>query len=153
MDTAWILVAHRSGAKLFERRGRELSLLREIPHQEGRFQDKELGTDKPGRNFDRQGQGRHAVGSEQQQAAERETMRFVRELAGVLEDGRVHKLYSNLVLVAEPRVLGELRSAVTPQTGELISATQGKDLAWMEPQAMKDYLQDIMWPLPRKSQH
>jgi len=150
MDTAWILVAHRSGAQIYEKRGKKLELLKEIAHAEGRLQDKDLGTDKPGRSFDRVGKGRHAMGREQQRAAEHEAMRFIRQLAGLLEDGRVHNRFSKLVLVAEPRFLGEMRAALTPETGALISTTQGKDLAWMDTQAIKAYLQDVTWPPPRQ---
>jgi protein required for attachment to host cells len=147
MDTAWILVAHRSGAKLFENRGRQLNLVQEIPHAEGRLQDKDLGTDKPGRSFDRMGEGRHAMSTDQK-PTERETVQFARELAGLLEDGRIHKRYSTLVLVAEPRFLGELRAVLSPQTGALVTATQSKDLASMETNAIQRHLQDIMWPSP-----
>ena len=150
MDTAWLLVAHKSGAQIFEKRGRDLSLLREIPHDEGRLQDRELGAGGPGRDVERQGKGRHALGRERQRAIESENMRFIRQLAGLLEDGRVHNRFSKLVLVAEPRFLGEMRAALTPETGALISTTQGKDLAWMDTQAIKEYLQDITWPPPRQ---
>jgi protein required for attachment to host cells len=153
MNTTWILVAHRSGAKLFEKQGKELNLLREISHEAGRLQDHELSADRPGRVFDRQGAGRHAVGGENKDAVERETKRFVRELGDVLEEGRVHRRYANLVLVAEPRFLGELRAAVTPETQALISATRSRDLAPMESSAVKDYLQDVTWPPPRKPRH
>jgi len=147
MDTAWILVAHRSGAKLFENRGRQLSLVQEIAHAEGRLQDQDLNTDRPGRSFDRQDEGRHALERETL-PTERETVEFARELAGLLEDGRVHKRFSKLVLVAEPRLLGELRAVLSPQTGALVTATQSRDIAWMETQAIQKHLQDIMWPSP-----
>ncbi len=152
MDTAWIIVAHRSGARLFENHGRELVLLQEIPHAEGRLQDKDVDIDGPGRAFDRQGEGRHALGNEQK-PTERETVKFARELAGLLEDGRIHKRYTKLVLVAEPRFLGELRAVLTPQTGSMVTATQSRDLAWMETQQIQKHLQDIMWPSPRGQHH
>ena len=62
METTWILVAHRSGAQLFERQGRkDLNLLQDIPHTERQLTDSELYTDKPGRAFDRAGKGRHCL--------------------------------------------------------------------------------------------
>lgn len=146
MEITWILVAHRSGAKLYEKLGKELNLLQELAHPEGKLQDKEMGTDKPGRAFDRVGGDRHSMGKEQQKATEQEMMRFVRELVAVLEEGRTKRRYHKVVLIAEPRFLGELRSAMTPQTAALISVTQSKDLASMDHQAVKKYLQDVTWP-------
>jgi protein required for attachment to host cells len=148
MDTAWILVAHRSGAQLFEKRGRELSLLQDIPHGEGRPADQQPDTDKPSRRFVTGPTGHQPAGKETRQAKEKEAMRFIRELAGMLEEGRVHNRYNKIVLVAESRFLGEMRAALSPETGALISATQAKDLAWMDTQAIKEYLQDITWPPP-----
>jgi protein required for attachment to host cells len=153
METTWILVAHRSGAQVYEKRNKkELNLLQEIPYTEGRLKDSELATDRPGRSLERMGHGRHAVGDDRQKratAAETETMRFIRELAAILDDGRAQRRYTKLVLVAEPRFLGELRAAVSPETNSMISTTQGKDLALMDQQAIKKYLQDTTWPPPR----
>src|SRR5687768_9772131 len=96
METTWILVAHRSGAQVYEKRGKkELNLLKEIPHTEGRLKDTELATDRPGRSFDRIGHGRHAVGDDRQKrATETETMRFIRELVVILEEGRTQRRYT-----------------------------------------------------------
>jgi protein required for attachment to host cells len=152
MDTAWILVAHRGGAKLFENRGRQLNLLQEIPHAEGRLKDQDFNTDRPGHSFDRATPSRHAI-EPGQRATEREAVQFARELAGLLEDGRIHQRYNKLVLVAEPRFLGELRAVLSPQTGALVTATQGRDIAWMETNAIQEHLQDIMWPSPMPRQH
>jgi protein required for attachment to host cells len=148
MDIAWILVAHRNGAKVFEKQGRELNLLQEIPRAKDARSDDQPDAEKPVRTFYRLGGERQAAGSEQRQAAERETQRFIHELVELLEEGRLHKRYNKLVLVAESRLLGELRSELTRETEALISTTQNKDFAAMETQAIKKYLQDFTWPPP-----
>jgi protein required for attachment to host cells len=145
MDILWIVAAHRGGAKIFESQHRQLSLVQELPHPEGRLQDKEIGTDRPGRSFDSHGKGRHAM-STPQRPTEHEAQEFARHLAQVLEEARVHNRYSKLVLVAEPRFLGELRSLLSPQTSALVSATRSRDLGWMETNEIQKQLQRIVWP-------
>lgn len=145
MNVTWILVAHRSGARLYEKQDKKLTLVQEIEHPEGKLKNQDINTDRPGRSFDRKGAGRHAMSSEQE-ATEREAIRFARQLAAILEDGRLHHRYAKLVLVAEPRFLGELRAALTPETDSTIRATLGKDLAWLENQAVPKYLETVTWP-------
>ena len=63
METTWILVADRTGAKLFESKGPgkgALQHLRNIPHPEGRLQARDTEADKPGRSADSFGT-RHAM--------------------------------------------------------------------------------------------
>ena len=67
MSNAWIVVAHRAGARIFLRRGRagSLELLERIEHPEGLHRDRESDSDRPGRTHDRFGAGRHALSSEE----------------------------------------------------------------------------------------
>jgi protein required for attachment to host cells len=145
MNHTWILVAHRGGARLFVNPGpgKGLTLLRDIPHPEGRQRDKELGADKPGRSFDSHGQGRHALGKEQS-PAEHVSEQFARQLSALLEEGRTGQRYARLVLVAEPRFLGNLRAALTPQTAGLITATLDKDLGGVEPRDLPKHLNGVV---------
>jgi protein required for attachment to host cells len=92
---------------------------RRSPHPEGRLKNRDIDADKPGRAFDSHGQGRHAL--------ERERMP-TEQLAGMLDEGRVRERYDQLVLVAEPRFLGWLRDALSPETTQRVVASLDKDL-------------------------
>lgn len=145
MNNIWILVAHRGGARIFENKGRGkgLHLLRSIPHPQGRLKNKDIGADKPGRGFDRQGQGRHALATEQEPTAH-VAEQFAKQLSSMLDDGRHQQRYEKLVLVAEPRFLGNLRAALSPPTAALVTAAVGKDLGGVESHNMSKYLGEVI---------
>ncbi len=145
MNSTWVLVAHRGGARVFENKGpgKGLDLLHDIPHPEGRLKNKDIGADKPGRSFDSRGQGRHSLSSEQE-ATEHLAEQFAKHLGTLLDDGRHRQRYSKLVLVAEPRFLGSLRAALSSSTAALVTATLGKDLGGVEPHNMPRHLADTL---------
>jgi protein required for attachment to host cells len=142
MNTTWILVAHRGGARLFESKqtGKDLSLVDDIPHPEGRLKSKNLGTDRPGRSVDSHGT-RHALVQEQEPAAHI-AEQFSQQLAGLLDDGRAQRRYGKLVLVAEPHFLGVLRAALSRETAALVTAVVNKDLGHVEPREIAKHLGD-----------
>jgi protein required for attachment to host cells len=144
-NNMWILVAHRGGARLFENKGpgKGLNLLHDIPHPEGRLKNKEIGSDRPGRSFDSHGQGRHALSTEQEPTAH-VAEQFAKQLSSILDDGRNQQRYRKLVLVAEPRFLGNLRAALSSPTAALVTATVDKDLGGVEPHNMSRRLENII---------
>lgn len=145
INNTWILVAHRGGARLFENKGpgKGLSLLHDIPHPEGRLKNKDIGADKPGRSFDSHGQSRHSLSSEQEPTAH-VTEQFAKQLSTMLDNGRNQQRYGKLVLVAEPRFLGNLRAALSSPTAALVTATVDKDLGGVEPHNMSRHLESII---------
>jgi len=133
MNTTWILVAHRGGARLFENSGpgKGLQLVEDIPHPEGRLKSGEINADKPGRAFDSIGNNRHSM-SQEHEAADQVSLMFAKHLCDKLEKARAANRFSKLVLVAEPRLLGELRAALDKPTTALVSATLDKDLVGVD---------------------
>lgn len=126
--TTWILVAQRSGARIFEHEapGAGLQLVNTILHEDGRLRDGELSADRPGGSVDRNSHGQHSMQSEES-PHERVIADFVRSLAKMLEGARVEQRYSKLVLVAEPRMLGQLREALDAPTSALVIGSLDKD--------------------------
>ena len=102
MNNTWILVAHRSGARLFENvgPGKGLNLLEEIAHPEGRLKDGQINADKPGRAFDTFSR-RHSV-SQEKGPSDQVTTVFAGRLSSLLDKARAKNRYAKLVLVAEP---------------------------------------------------
>jgi len=133
MKTTWILVAHRGGARLFESTGpgKGLQLVEDVPHPEGRLKSGEINADKPGRAFDSFGDGRHSL-SQEHEAADQVSLMFAKHLCDKLEKARAENRFSKLVLVAEPRLLGELRAALDKPTTALVSATLDKDFVGVD---------------------
>lgn len=146
MERTWILVAHRSGARLFENRGlgKGVTLLQHLDHPAGKLKNQEINSDRPGRSFDRSGLGRHAYSSEHE-PTEHVAEQFAKQLAGLLDDGRNHQRFGRLVLVAEPRFLGTLRAALSSQTAALVTATVDKDLGNTEARDLAKHLDGAVW--------
>lgn len=145
MGKTWILVAHRSGARLFENRGpgKGLDLVQSVEHPAGKLKNKEINSDKHGRSFDRRGRGRHAYSTEQD-AVNHVAEQFAKQLSGMLEEGRTHQRYAHVVLVAEPRFLGNLRAALSPQSAAMVRATLDKDLGSIEARDLPRHLDDVV---------
>lgn len=146
MGKRWILVAHRSGARLFENRGpgKGLNLLQTLEHPAGKLKNHDIDSDRHGRSFDRRGGGRHAYTAEQPPTAH-VAEQFAKQLALLLDEGRVQQRYAQLVLVAEPRFLGILRAAIPAPTAALVAATLDKDLGSADARSLPKYLEDLIY--------
>lgn len=141
MTTTWILVAHRGGARLLANTGpgKGLQLVEDIPHPDGRLKDGDINADRPGRAFDIVGAGRHSM-SKEQSPTERIAEQFAKALVERLQQGRNENRYGALVLVAEPRFLGELRAALDAPTAALVTATLDKDFGGIETRDLAQHL-------------
>jgi protein required for attachment to host cells len=128
MATTWILVAHRSGARLFESRGdRALLPVESIDHPAGRRRPHELETDRPGRSFDRMGGQRHGM-SKEDSPTEHLAVEFAAELAAHLKSAHEAKRFDRLLLVAGPKLLGHLRDALDKHTAAAVGGSLDRDL-------------------------
>ena len=147
-ETVWALVANAAGARILrlDSTHRRLELMREEEHPKGRRKAQELGTDQPGRTFDSSGQGgRHAMEPDSDPKRV-ERQKFVHhlgeELAAEIAAGRLDGLY----LVAEPRLLGELREALPDRAAEWVRGEIHKDLANLTLPQLTDRLSRELWP-------
>ncbi len=111
MNRQWVLVAHRGGAKVFERQIQKgLALLQ-------RFQNPEA---------------RHSRTQEENGSAEEKANhlpRFAKSICRFLDKERSLGRYDRLVIIAEPKLLGMLRSALSPRTLNAINVTVDRDFA------------------------
>jgi protein required for attachment to host cells len=129
MTTTRVLVAHDAGARTFENRGPGKGLIKlgEVEFEDGRRHSGELDSDRPGRAFDRAGQGRHAYESHDD-ARHHAVGHFARELAHELAHDFHRGAFHQLVLVAPPRFLGVLRDALDHKLVRVLVGTVCKDL-------------------------
>jgi len=145
MNNTWILIAHRGGARLFDAPGpgQGLHLLESVTNPAGRLKNRQIDSDKPGRAFDKFGGGRHAMSTEQA-PTDRVAQRFAKELGERLSSGRLEHRFARLMIVAEPRFLGELRDQLDPPTTAMIAATLDKDLGSVADRELPDHLGGIL---------
>lgn len=112
----WILVADGARSRVFARKEPQKRLT-EV--EEGRLSgtrapSRELGEAPPGRNADSGGPGRHGMEAptDPHDQAEKEFLRSVIEWLAVREQASA---FDNLIVIAAPRALGELRSLYSRQ--------------------------------------
>ncbi len=138
MTTIWILSANSSRAALFSTDSptAPLTQLTEFDNPDARAKSSDLGADRPGRTYDRQGAGRHAMEFELD-PQKREQLRFAKTLADTLEKGRVDNAYERLVLVASPSFLGMLRDELAAPLQSMVSLEVDKDYCALRPEELR----------------
>jgi protein required for attachment to host cells len=141
----WILVADGARARVLMNqgigKGLEPAVNGEMVH--ALPPTRELGTDRPGRSQQRGTSGRHAF--EPHVDWHRfEKEKFSKEMAGLLDAAAERGAYDRLVLIAPPRTLGDLRSALGAKARGKIHAEVDKDLTHVTMQELPDYLGDVV---------
>lgn len=141
----WVVVADASKARIFSAKSRNGVLLEtgDYLHVESRMKGRDLKTDAPGRAFDSGGQGRHAMGKEQE-VAEREAEIFARELCAEIDKAAQTSQFEKLYIIATPRFLGHLRAQMSAQAKNLIAGEVSKDLVSHDVPDIRKHLADFL---------
>jgi protein required for attachment to host cells len=141
--TSWIVVADGSRARILTNQGpgTGLALLAEHEAPQARAHTAELGADKPGRSLDSATPARHAM-EPRVDWQRQEKERFVSRLAGELAGARDR--FDALVLVAPPRVMGELQRRLDEPTRAKLSGELQKDLTWVAVPELAAHLDEIV---------
>ncbi len=145
MATTWILIAHRSGARVYQTLATNagLTLVDNIEHAQGRLQNHELETDRPGRSHDSLGDQRHGMSTEQS-PTEHLAIGFAAELAARMKTAHEAKRFDKLVLVAGPKFLGHLRDELDKHTAAAVSASLNKDLGEIPEHELATHLTGVL---------
>ena len=125
---AWVLVGDGRKALFFINKGsRDLLDLRVV---ETRIDEnpatRDQGTDRPGRAFASVGGARSAVGDTDWHEVEEE--RFARAIAERINTGAEANEFSEIVIVAPPKTLGEIRKDLSKKAQGKVAGELGKDL-------------------------
>ncbi|HHT9146625.1 MAG TPA: host attachment protein [Candidatus Wunengus sp. YC61] len=140
----WVMVANQAGARIFEgRKGTPLALVQRIDHPEGQMKNSDIDSDQAGRTFDGASGSRHAMEPEVT-AHEQVSIRFAKQLAEIAASGRNANKYYELVLVAEPKFLGRIKSNLDSTTLKSVSQTIGKDFARNSDLEVIEHLKNLL---------
>lgn len=125
---AWVLVGDGRKALFFINKGsRDLLDLRVV---ETRIDEnpatRDQGTDRPGRAFASVGGALSAVGDTDWHEVEEE--RFARAIAERINAGAEANEFSEIVIVAPPKTLGEIRKDLSKKAQGKVAGELGKDL-------------------------
>lgn len=142
--TMWVVVADGARARIFEGDPKVGALAQVMPELVGRGREKgsDLLADRPGRSVDSSHVGdRHAM-EPPTDPKEVEKQRFARELASTLETASNEGRFARLMLVAPPKMLGELRDVLPEKVKEKIVKEVDKDLTWVSVHELPGHLRD-----------
>lgn len=68
---------------------------------------------------------------------------FAKELAELVEHGRLQGLYDNLILIADPKFLGRIKSDLSLTTTKKLVGTLKKDLGSVMASELPRYLDEL----------
>jgi protein required for attachment to host cells len=136
MPTTWIVAADASRARILQVADRErLVEIEDFVNPEGRLQNRELTTDANPRL--------HGPGGlsarEEASAVEHSVEMFSKRIGDYLEKARTDHRYQQLVLVAAPKVLGQLRKELGKEVEKLVVEELDKDLSWFNAREIERY--------------
>lgn len=137
---SWLVVANSSIARVFKiEKKHDLIEIKVLEHPESRLHNLDLVTDKPGRDFESMGMGRHAY--EPKTLPKRQEFAvFAKSLADYLEGARNQGEFETLYIAASPALLGLLRQSLHPNTAKLIKGEVDKDMTQMKSQEIPAHL-------------
>lgn len=117
MCATCVVVAESSRARVFEMMNPRTPMkeLADMVHPESRIHEQKLTSDRPGRTFDRHGQGHHAM-EQEVGARTQEVIVFAGQVAAYLQSECGKDAYEKIILIAAPEFLGYLRKKLDAET-------------------------------------
>lgn len=142
-----IIVADNSRARIFktDHPNSPIVEIETMAHPEGRLHEQDMVSDLPGKNAGEGGGGDHAF-QEKIEPKEHEVIEFAKRTADYLDNARKKNQLDQLLIIAAPEFLGELRKQMTDETNELVVFELDKNLT-------QHSLDDIKIHLPKNLQH
>ena len=137
----WILVCDSQQARIFELAGKgRVDFLGDFDSVLA--PSRAIAADRPGRAFDRAGPGRHAM--EPRHDANREAKRnFLRQMAERLDRSCSSGDFTDLIVIAPPAALGDLRSAFSKRVQSALVQEHPKEVSGLSDPDLVDYLKRI----------
>ncbi len=155
----WLILMNRSQAKIFnlENRSTDLIEVKSWEFPKGKMRGSDLVSDQPGRVFNsmtiskgghQSGAPRHSYSNKidpQTHVAEIS----VKKVIDWIEKNKAKEKISNLVCVAEPRLMGILQKQLKKRGANSLQKKWEKDFGWLEENEVRERL--ITWLTGRKS--
>ena len=144
MKSLMIVVADSSRARVFttDSPSSPLKEIETMAHPEGRMHEQDMVSDLPGKDFGQgDGAGGHAY-QDETDPKQQEVIDFAKRTADYLDDARKANKLDQLLIVAAPAFLGELRKQMSEQANECVVFESAKNLT-------QHSLEDIRNHLPK----
>ncbi len=126
MTRQWVLIAHRSGARVFEKQVKKGMALLQRFHNPGVRRPTMTGMKTASEDLQNQ------------------VHLFAKTIGKFIESGRSQGKFDRLVLVAEPKFLGMVRAALSPRTLATVNGTVDRDYTHLPDQLVFDRLKNSL---------
>jgi protein required for attachment to host cells len=141
----WIVIADGAYARVFESQGpaQKLEAVETMTMSGDHRANHEILTDRPSRTHESVGPARHAI--ESPSDPHRDLKRsFAQHVVDTLDAKLAARSFDRFVLVAPPKTLGDLRSALTPALRSALHAEVAKDLVKTPQIEIAGHLKDVV---------
>jgi protein required for attachment to host cells len=137
---SWLVVANSSIARIYKiEKKHDLFEIKVLEHPESRLHNLDLVSDKPGRDFESAGIGKHSL-EPKTLPKRQEFALFAKSIADYLENARNQGEFDTLYVAANPSLLGLLRQSLHPNTAKLLKGEVDKDLTLLKPRDIPTHL-------------
>jgi protein required for attachment to host cells len=144
-DRYWALVANGGQARIVEMRRKpyEFRPIAELVSEAQHLTSKDLVSDASGRVYHTQGPGTHAMQprSDPQETAEGQ---FARSLADKLDKAANLGRFERLLIVADPRTLGRMRTLLNRTVAARVADEVALDLVSLPPNQLEPRLKKLL---------
>ena len=143
----WIVIADGMHARILrqDRRGAPLApaLDQELYEPAAQGFSRDLRSDAPGRGFNSGSGARHAMEPRTDPKAHEKHL-FARRVAELINDAAMRKTFDQLVLVAPPKTLGELRTQLAEKARKLVIGEIDRDLVKTPVPDLPGHLSEVL---------
>jgi protein required for attachment to host cells len=143
----WIVIADGMHARILRQDKRGAPLAPALDHEVIEAAtpgfSRDLRSDAPGRAFDTGSGGRHAM-EPRTDPKNHEKQMFARRIAELINDAALRKSFDQLVLVAPPKTLGELRTQLGDNVKKLIIGEIDRDLVKTPVPELPNHLSEVL---------
>ena len=145
MKSIMIVVADSTCARIFtaDSASSPLIEIETLAHPEGRLHDRDITSDLPGKGLGGTGSGGHAYQSETD-PKQYELAEFAKRVAGHLNIACNANKSSDLLIVAAPAFLGELRTQLSNEAKNKIVLELNKNLARHSAEDIRKHLPEFL---------
>ncbi|MGE0626946.1 MAG: host attachment protein [Hyphomicrobiaceae bacterium] len=139
----WIVIVDAARARVVEQvgKGKPLKAVDGFSLETELKPTHEIVSDRAGRNF---GDFPRHTFDPKTDAHRLEKRRFVEQVVAMLDEQAPADAFDRLVLVAPPKALGDLRSALTPRLAAVVHAELSKDLTKTPDHDLMSHLEDVL---------
>jgi protein required for attachment to host cells len=143
----WVIVGDSARARFYKTKNATSSDFQEFQsliHNESRMLEQELTSDRSGNTHDTAGMSRFNINPDQN-TKQKESEKFAHEIASYLEKSRTENKFSQLVVIAAPKFLGQLRNQLSESCKRMIVSEYDKNISHMPTHELRSHLPSKLW--------